>query len=535
MKSGSFFQILTLFVTAFSSAQNQAGDWKYIGPGEMNVQVKGFFKSVWADETNLNLVLAGSCSGGLFKTENAMADKPRWKNITDTYTGLSFGVSDIVVRPGTNNKTIYIATGHNSGLIRGYGNGILKTSNGGESWEEVGPAAKDKNLFYLEGLVANKENPDQMIAYSPSEVFFTKDDWKTFEQIALPLKKDNKDVSISDVEFAPFEQGKFYVCTRTNNHYASKLFVCEEDGKKVKDITPSDVKSERIELATLMNPRFKGRFYIALGTSDCYVKYFDGNKFHSLNEKPVNHVFSGTYWNLELCVNQVDTTIMYLSMTETSRSTDGGKTFTKIGTYNGQNTHADVRGMILGRSSAGGKDDALFLANDGGISFIEKYQPLSWKNLNGSGLDANQVWGADVAQSDSLFVAGGAQDNGGFLITDKETMNTMNSCGDGYLGLILNEHSALIECNTPSLFFHNIQTKGGAYIHINDPHAGARRPLQSVDSFVYVGHHDVWRARKSDLLKNATTFENFSRLPFNKRENGSYRNHYIKSMCIGKS
>jgi len=533
MRSGCFLQILTLLFSFAIKAQNP-GEWTYVGPKENQEQVKGFIKALWVDENDLNFVLAGGGSAGLFKSENAMSEKPQWKNITDSYGGINFGVSDIVVIPNTGRKSIYISTAHQSGLPIGYGNGILKSIDGGATWLHVGPAPQDENLLALDGLVANTENYNEMIAYSSNEVFITRDAWHTYSTVNFPIDKQDKNVSFSDADFAPFEPGKFYICTRTNDHYDAKLFLCENYGEKITEISPKDIKAGRIEVTTVFRENFKSKFYVALGTQDMFIKFFDGKSFSkNLNSTPVNHTFATPYWNLELCVNQQDTNVMYLSLTETSRSVDGGKTFQKLNFYNAHNTHADVRAMLLAKSTKGGMNDALFLGNDGGVSFIQKYAPADWKNLNGAGLDANQFWGISVAQSDTLFVAGGTQDNGGFLITDKYNINTMNNCGDGYLALAIDKHSAIVECNVPSMFYHNIETNQHIYLPIADSRCEGRRPLLLRDSFIYAGYHDLWRISKASLKKGKINFTKITSIPLEERGASIYRNNGIKCMDIG--
>lgn len=533
MKLRLCFQILTLIVFLNGKGQQPVRGWKYIGPKLMSTQVKGFIKSVWVDDKNLDFVLAGSCSGGLFKTTNATNSLPLWKCISDSYRGMSFGVADIVVKPGTQNNTIFIATGHSSGLPLGYGNGILKTSNGGVSWQEVGPKAVKQNLFMMEGLVVNPQNSSEMIAYTAKQIFITKNDWLSYDEIQLPIDKTNKDVSFCDIEFAPYEAGKFYVCTRTNNFYEPKLFVCENFGKSIADITPKGIKSERIEVAVVNKEAFKGKFYTALGVTDVFVQFYNGKDYSILNTQPVNHTYSGTYWNLELAVNEVDTSVIYICMTEISRSVNGGKSFEKIGVYNGENTHADVRAAKLVKSAVKGEGDVFVVGNDGGVSFINEYNPPKWKNLNGSGLNVNQFWGIDVAQSDTMFASGGAQDNGGFLISENSAINTISSCGDGYLGLAIDETSSVIECNAPSLFYHNIKSGMQTYLSIPDNNYEIKRPLLLKDSFVYVGYHDVWRINKSKLKKGETQFEKFTNMLEVKDENEHLRNKSIKCMSFG--
>ncbi|MCE3225933.1 MAG: hypothetical protein K0S32_484 [Bacteroidetes bacterium] len=539
MKRACFLHILTFFFSIHAHAQSEPGQWEYLGPKQTSGQVKGFVRALWVDTNNMNLMFAGSCSGGLFKSINAMSDKPEWKNISDTYEGMCFGVTDIVVHKNYSDvnqgRSVFIATGHKSGLPLGYGNGILRSDDDGTSWRQVGPPSETKNLFCLEGLTSYHQDPMHMMAYSSNAIYLTKNDWLDWEKIELPFNKNDPDISICDIEYAPFELGKFYVCTRTNNREEAKLYLCEDFGKKIKDITPANVKASRIEVTAVPRQDLKYMFYVAMGASAAYIKFFNGNKFIDLNKQPIQHTFGGTYWNLELCVNAVDTTVMYVAMTEISKSTDGGKTFSKIASYNGKNTHADVRSMQLVRNTHKGADDALFVGNDGGISFAQKHSPTEWRNLNGNGLDVTQFWGIDVAQSDSLLVTGGTQDNGGFVFNEKECLNTMSNCGDGYLAAAIDETSAIVECNPPGLFYHDLKSKGSMYLQVNDPHTDPRRPLFVKDSFVYIGHHDIWRINKTDLKKGQNQFKKFSDISFSKKDDGGIRNHVIKSMSLGKT
>lgn len=527
------FSLIVFFLQSILILKGQS-DWNYVGPGKMKEQVKGMIKSVWCDSSDLSFVLAGSASGGLFKCENALDKEPVWKCITDTYTLQSFGVSDIVVFPNTDNQELFITTSSRSALAEAYGNGILHTVNGGLAWEHIGPGEKNDILFPLDGLVANKENEKEMIAFGTHLVYLTKDAWKTYKVIDIGLSKENKDVSICDAEFAPFENGKFYICTRTNNASTAKIFMCEARGEIIKDISPNDLRSERMEVATVHDKKFKGKFYLAGGTSSCYVLFYDGNKFSSsLNKEGVYHTFANAYWNFELTVNQRDTNILYMSMTETSKSIDGGKSFYKLSQYNGENTHADNRAQILVRSSDKGTDDLLMVGNDGGISVYEEVNK-KWKSLNGPGLDANQFWGISVAQSDSMFVVGGTADNGGFFLKGDKTLNSMGTCGDGYLAQVIDENSAVLECNTPSIFYHDLNKNEQIGLRVNDQRYDSKRPLCLMDSFVYTGYSNCWRISISDLKKGNVMFENFSQLPIVQSANGGIKNASVKSMCVGK-
>lgn len=528
--------ILVLFFFSVSIFSQTTINWQYVGPKQTNEQVKGLFQSVWVDSSNTNFVLAGSACGGLFKCENAKDSLPIWDNISDTYDGMNFGVSDIVVKPNTNNKVIYISTSQiGGGMPLIYGNGILKTMDGGITWQSIGPKAEKENLFPFYGLKMNPENSDEMIAYSKFDLYITTDDWKTYKKIELPLEKE-KELNICDVEFAPFENGKFYASSRTYNHFNAKLFQLKNFGNNIEDITPKNKEIERIEISTIYNQKYKGKFFIASGVSEIFINYFNGNFFsENLNKQGVYQTAGGAYWNLEFEVNQTDTNVIYVAMTEVSRSLDGGKTFIKIASYNGPNTHADVRGIHLSNSSNKGLKDKLFLANDGGISYLKDSEKIMWASLNGIGLNANMFWGIDVAQSDTLFVAGGTQDNGDFILKENTNHNNIYSCGDGYLAAVINEHSFVGECNAPSLIYWDLKTQHYNYLTVSDNKYQGRRPILFIDSTVYIGHHDIWQMKQHHLESHQSQFDTLTKIPYYYNENGSIKNNDIKSFAKNKN
>jgi len=494
--------------------------------------------TIWADDNDLNNVMAGSQCSGLFSTKNALSLEPVWNNITDNLPYMNFGVSGIVVKKNTQNREIYISTATGGGLVvKNFGNGILHTTNGGENWEHVGPGDNNDINFPLLGLTANTSNQEQMAAFVHKTLYITNDSWKTFYSSKLPFHADVDNVEITEVEYSPNEEGVIYVCTRTYLKDKSQVFVTRDGGKLWQDITPPHMACERIAIATLKDQKHKGKFYATSGNTNIYLHYYNGKEFSkALNEFPVTHLAAASFWGIDLKVNQVDTSVVYLSLTETSMSYDGGKSFIKIGHYNGSNTHADVRDMYLAKSKAHGAGDGLFLVNDGGVSFTNSYFGKSnepFRSLNGIGLNANMFWGIDVLQSDSLFIAGGAQDNGGFFLKQNKETNNLSVCGDGYYALTLNDSLAINLGNPPIVVLHNMNRNGNTYIHINDSYSESRRPLILKDSFVYIAYHDVWRAKVKDIVANKLVFKNISSIPDVK--DGDYlKNREIKAMCISK-
>ncbi|MGZ4036214.1 MAG: hypothetical protein ACXVPQ_00205, partial [Bacteroidia bacterium] len=221
--------------------------------------------------------------------------------------------------------------------------------------------------------------------------------------------------------------------------------------------------------------------------------------------QPVQQTFGSTYWNFEFSVNEKDTNVMYISMTEVSKSVNGGRSFTTIAAYNNISSHPDVRDQFLARSTKGGSGDMLFLGNDGGIS--QSDAGISglpkWKNVNGYGLSVTQFWGLDVFQSDTVFITGGAQDNGMFWYRDTVWGNNYTTCGDGYDAAVLSSGSFLSECNAPNIVQNNLKTGSFWLLPVPDNYGKEySRPIRNIKGKIYLGHRQLYEYVAAKVEQN---------------------------------
>ncbi|MEZ4637737.1 MAG: hypothetical protein R2856_22735 [Caldilineaceae bacterium] len=85
------------------------------------------------DPTDSNTVYLGSALGGVWKTTNG---GDSWTPLTDDQASLASAA--IVIDPADPN-TIYVGTGEPTpGLDNYYGAGILKSTDGGQTWAQLG-------------------------------------------------------------------------------------------------------------------------------------------------------------------------------------------------------------------------------------------------------------------------------------------------------------------------------------------------------------------------------------------------------------
>jgi photosystem II stability/assembly factor-like uncharacterized protein len=105
--------------------------WQIEGPTDIG----GRTNVIAIDPTNPSVMYTGTSGGGIFKTTDGGNS---WNSVVDTLS--YFAVGDIEIDPN-NHNTIYVGLGDPN--IRGYvayGNGILKSTDSGSTWHNIGLA-----------------------------------------------------------------------------------------------------------------------------------------------------------------------------------------------------------------------------------------------------------------------------------------------------------------------------------------------------------------------------------------------------------
>jgi hypothetical protein len=122
------------------------GNWKVLGPFDEittrvnahennsgdNIQGNGRVDALWINPEDEDHILAGSISGGLWKTDDG---GDSWTCLTDAAGLPAMGIQDVSVDP-LNGQHIWMATG--SGYIMssfGYGLGLVYSVDGGDTWQ----------------------------------------------------------------------------------------------------------------------------------------------------------------------------------------------------------------------------------------------------------------------------------------------------------------------------------------------------------------------------------------------------------------
>ena len=152
-------------------------DYKSHGPGD----VGGRTRSIVVDsrDANANTWFAGSVGGGIWKTADA---GQTWVHKTEGLSALS--ISDIK-QSESNSSIFYAATGEgffNSDAIQG--DGVLKSTDGGETWALISSTTNNADFRYINRLVVSPANSDIVVAATNTGIFKTTNGGSSWTQVA---------------------------------------------------------------------------------------------------------------------------------------------------------------------------------------------------------------------------------------------------------------------------------------------------------------------------------------------------------------
>jgi hypothetical protein len=154
-------------VAARSAAGLGPASWTWLGPGN----VGGRVRSIVVDPVVPSTWFAGGTSGGIWKTADSGA---HWKPVNDFLSNLS--IATMVMQPG-NPLVMYAGTGEFAQSLQGAG--IFKSTDGGETWAQLGSTAGDEAFNYVNRLAMSPDG-SVLLAATTMGLFRSADGGATF-------------------------------------------------------------------------------------------------------------------------------------------------------------------------------------------------------------------------------------------------------------------------------------------------------------------------------------------------------------------
>jgi hypothetical protein len=409
--------------------------WMQIGPQPINESGRnnsGRVAALAVDPRNGNVVYLGVSNGGVWKTTDGGA---HWVPLTDNQATLATG--SIALDP-SNPDTIYVGTGEENGALDCYyGDGILKSTDGGATWTLIvgrfgGGGGGGGRIGGIAVCPTNSQLVLASTGYSApggNGVYRSTDAGLTWTNVF-----GGNGGQARDVMFDPTNGNVAYVAVDGSGIYKSSdsgLTWNLANGTGTNQLPLTNMG--RVDFA--MARSNTSILYAAVidsataGLLGFYKTTDGGQNWIHLPNTPEYCGGQGWY-NNAIGVDPIDPNVVCVGGSMNSGtagnivSLDGGNTWTQ----NNAGVHGDTHAFAF--TADGSK---LYLGDDGGVAATANPTtlPLQWTELNVTLSTALFYGGPSINPQNISNGFGGTQDNASVRDTGALEWNQMPVCGDG--------------------------------------------------------------------------------------------------------
>jgi hypothetical protein len=408
-------------------------------------------------------VYAGAANGGVWRS----TDRGKtWTPVSDDLPSLSSG--DLAIDPS--NGDVWYGTGEASTMFMSYpGAGVFRSTDGGDTWEQVGGHQLDATLIgaiELDGL-------GHVYAATSRGLFrrsTTEPDSDAWTLVLRPGTPEPYGMTFTnDVVVRPGTGGRVVVASlgwRSGPTDYSGLYVSRDQGQEGtwrRVATRGDLDPHQIGRASVAYSSDGSRLYALVESwqynmeqrpSSLYGVFLSPNgavggpwvKIAGANELvpgPGGDIYGcckvgvQAWYNQAIGVDPSDRDHVYVGLEELYETTDAGDSWITAGPYFTRclegpdacpnTTHPDQQALAFG-------DGVVYAGNDGGVyrRSLTHHTAGVWKNLNHD-LHALQYYAAGVGNAGAGDVMwGGTQDNGITLLRPGADTMVAPLCCDGF-------------------------------------------------------------------------------------------------------
>ncbi len=379
--------------------------FRAIGPAFMS----GRISDVVIDPKDSSTWYVAVGSGGVWKTTNSGTT---FKPIFDGENSYSIGC--ITIDPN-NSNVIWVGTGENvSGRHVGYGDGVYKSTDGGETWENMGL----KESEHIDKILVNPKDSD--IIYVAAEgplwseggergVFKSIDGGKTWKA-SLIVDKDTGATDIMmdprnpDILYAAMHQRRRKVSALINGGPGSAIYKTYDGGKNWSKIIKGLPDEDLGQIALAISPQRPDVIYAAVETSIRKITFYRSSDGGQNWNKKASYTTPGTgpHYYQELFASPFQFDKIYSMEINVLVSNDGGGKWGKIPE---DKKHGDNHALAFHPTNP----DYLLCGSDGGL--YETWDSgKTWRFM--SNIPVTQYYRIAVDNDKPFYnVLGGTQDN----------------------------------------------------------------------------------------------------------------------------
>ena len=439
-------------------------------------------------------------SGGVWKTVN---NGTTWKPLFDEQSAYSIGC---VTLDPSNPDVVWVGTGENvGGRHVGYGDGLYRSSDGGQSWEHRGL----KKSEHISKIIVHPDDPNRVYVAAQGPLwsaggqrgfYRTTDGGKTWTRTL----GDEQWTGVTDILMDPRNPDRLYAATWQRHRSIAAylgggpktaLYRSEDGGKSWTELKKGLPEAHMGKIGLALSPQDPDVVYAAIE-----LHHREGAVYRSTDrgaswEKRSETVSgaTGPHYYQELYASPHQKGRLYLMDVRAQISEDGGKTFRRM---NETFKHSDNHAMAFRPGDPNyllfGTDGGLYESHDGG---------KNWRYIDN--LPVTQFYKLALDDSRPFYnIYGGTQDNN----TQMGPSRTDNYHGiqnsDWEVVLFADGHEPATEPGNPNIAYAQWQQgnltrlnrRTGEVTYIRpQPEEGAEPERYNWDAPILVSRHDSQR------------------------------------------
>jgi photosystem II stability/assembly factor-like uncharacterized protein len=380
-------------------------EWRSVGPAAMGGRISGI-EGIPGDP---HLIYAATGSGGLFKSTNGGVT---WHAIFEHPGTISIG--DIAIDP-KHPDTVWVGTGEanvrNSVSI---GSGMYYSNDGGKSWEHRG---LDQTMT-ISRIALDPRDPRRVFVaavghpFGPNPergVFFSPDSGKSWQKVLYTDPENGAsdldiDPSNPDVIFAGMWQFDRKPWRYDSGGTSGGLYKSTDGGKTWKKVTRG-LPPLMGRIGVKVAPGNSRTVYVVAESKEGSLFRSDdgGESFQVVNTD--RGLTSRGYYYCDLRIDPKDENRVYVLEGALQVSTDGGKTFSRIGS----SVHGDLQALWIDPQDP----SRMWQGSDGGLASSWD-MGKTWQHV--SNISLGQFYHVYADNRKPFYhVSGGTQDNGTWI------------------------------------------------------------------------------------------------------------------------
>ncbi|MCH7981534.1 MAG: glycosyl hydrolase [Proteobacteria bacterium] len=468
MKQISFIAVLTLLFASplfaaddessepgFNEATFKGLEFRSIGPAFMS----GRIADIVIDPTHQSTWYVAVGSGGIWKTTNAGVT---WKPIFDGEGSYSIGC--LTIDPN-NPNTIWAGTGENvSGRHVGYGDGVYRSRDGGQNWENMGLTAsehigmirvdpRDSNTIFVAAQGPLWSGGGDRGLYKSTD---GGQNWRKVLGDGLGnTDVDDRYTGVSEVHMDPRNPDVMYavawqryrnVAVLMDGGPGTGIHKSVDGGETWRELTEGLPEEVMGKIGFAISPQQPDVVYATIELSNRtggFWRSADGGESWEKRNDYLSGA-TGPHYYQELFASPHQFDRVYQMDQVLHVTNDGGENFDRL---EHETKHVDHHAMAFDPNDP----DYLIVGNDGGI--YETFDlGATWRFINN--MPITQFYKVAVDYDEPFYnVYGGTQDNNSQGGPSRTNNNTGIRASDWFVTLFADGHQSAVDPNNPDIIY----------------------------------------------------------------------------------